>query len=153
MLFGARRRKPGKFELAQGGTLFLDEVGELPLAMQPKILRALEEKEIDRLGGTERLPVDVRIVAASNKNIPAEVRTGRFRQDLYFRLAVIPIVIPPLRERKEDIPVLARHFLRQFALEQKRAVPRLDEEAIGTLISYPWPGNVRELKTQCTRFR
>ncbi|MGI6163845.1 MAG: sigma-54-dependent transcriptional regulator [Bacillota bacterium] len=143
---GARRRKPGKFELAQGGTLFLDEVGELPLAMQPKILRALEEKEIDRLGGTERLPVDVRIVAASNKNIPAEVRTGRFRQDLYFRLAVIPIVIPPLRERKEDIPVLARHFLRQFALEQKRAVPRLDEEAIGTLISYPWPGNVRELK-------
>jgi DNA-binding NtrC family response regulator len=143
---GARRTKPGKFELAQGGTIFFDEVGELPLAMQPKILRALEEKEIDRLGGTQRLSVDVRVVAASNKNLPTEVRCSRFRQDLYFRLAVIPITIPPLRERKEDIPVLAKHFLRQFALEQKRAVPKLDDEAILTLISYPWPGNVRELR-------
>lgn len=143
---GARKRKPGKFEIAQGGTIFLDEVGELPLSMQPKILRVLEEKEIDRLGGTRRFPIDVRIVAASNKNLPQEVRRGRFRQDLYFRLAVLPITIPPLRERKEDIPVLAKHFLKEFARDQNKAPLKLDAQVIRTLVVYPWPGNVRELK-------
>lgn len=143
---GARRKKPGKFELAHGGTIFLDEVGELPLSMQPKILRALEEREIDRLGGTQRIPIDVRVVSASNKNLPSEVLAGAFRQDLYFRLAVIPVTVPPLRERKEDIPVLAKHFLKEYALEQKRPALELDEEAMATLLSYSWPGNVRELK-------
>ena len=143
---GARKPKPGKFEIAYGGTVFLDEVGELPLSMQPKILRVLEEKEIDRLGGTRRLPIDVRIVAASNKNLREEVRSGRFRQDLYFRLAVLPITIPPLRERKEDIPVLARHFLKEFARAQNKAPLKLDAQAINTLVAYPWPGNVRELR-------
>lgn len=143
---GAHKRKPGKFELANGGTIFLDEVGELPLSMQPKILRVLEEKEIDRLGGTHRVPVDFRVVSASNKNLPGEVLKGAFRQDLYFRIAVIPITVPPLRERKEDIPVLAKHFLREYAVEQKKPVPELDDEAVSTLLSYPWPGNVRELK-------
>ncbi len=143
---GARRRKLGKFELAQGGTIFLDEVGELPLSMQPKILRVLEEREVDRLGGTKSIPIDVRVVSASNKNLPSEVQKGTFRQDLYFRLAVIPVTIPPLRERKEDISVLAKYFLKEYALEQKKPVPELDEQAIATLLSYSWPGNVRELK-------
>ncbi len=143
---GARRPKPGKFEIAQGGTVFLDEVGELPLSMQPKILRVLEENQIDRLGGTRRLPIDVRIVAASNKNLREEVRRGRFRQDLYFRLAVFPITIPPLRERREDIPVLAKHFLRELARKQQQDPLRLDDAAMSTLVSYPWPGNVRELR-------
>ena len=133
---GARRRKLGKFELAQGGTIFLDEVGELPLSMQPKILRVLEEREVDRLGGTKSIPIDVRVVSASNKNLPLEVLKGTFRQDLYFRLAVIPVTIPPLRERKEDISVLAKYFLKEYALEQKRPVPELDEQAITTLLSY-----------------
>lgn len=143
---GARKTKPGKFELARGGTVFLDEVGELPLPMQPKILRVLEENQIDRLGGTKRLPIDVRVVAATNKDLREEVRKGRFRQDLYFRLAVFPITIPPLRERKEDIPVLAKHFLKEFAEERKATPLTIDDEAMDSLLSYPWPGNVRELK-------
>lgn len=143
---GARRAKPGKFELAHCGTVFLDEVGELPLPMQPKILRVLEENQIDRLGGTRRLPIDVRIVAATNKDLRDEVRNGRFRQDLYFRLAVFPITIPPLRERKEDIPVLAKHFLKEFAGKRNTAPLTIQEDAMDILVSYPWPGNVRELK-------
>ncbi len=143
---GARRTKPGKFELAHGGTVFLDEVGELPLPMQPKILRALEENQIDRLGGTRRLPIDVRIVAATNKDLREEVRTGKFRQDLYFRLAVFPITIPPLRERKEDIPVLVKHFLKEFAGKRNTAPLTIEDDAMDVLVSHPWPGNVRELK-------
>ena len=143
---GARKTKPGKFELAHGGTVFLDEVGELPLPMQPKILRVLEENQIDRLGGTRRLPIDVRVVAATNKDLREEVKQGRFRQDLYFRLAVFPITIPPLRERKEDIPVLAKHFLKEFADRRNMAALTIAEDAMEVLVSYPWPGNVRELK-------
>ena len=124
----------------------MDEVGELPLPMQPKILRVLEENQIDRLGGTKRLPIDVRVVAATNKDLREEVRKGRFRQDLYFRLAVFPITIPPLRERKEDVPVLAKHFLKEFAEERKATPLTIDDEAMDSLLSYPWPGNVRELK-------
>lgn len=143
---GARRRKLGKFEMADGGTLFLDEVGDLPLSMQPKILRAIEEKVIERLGGTQRIPVDVRVVAATNRDLRKEVQEGRFRQDLYFRLAVIPINVPPLRERREDIPVLVRHFLKEFCEKRGKLVPDVDDEAMRILVSYDWPGNVRELK-------
>ena len=143
---GARRRKPGRFEIADGGTIFLDEVGDLPLAMQPKILRAAEEKIIERLGGTRRIPVDVRIVAASNRDLRQEVKEGRFRQDLYFRLAVITVSIPPLRDRKEDILVLADHFLREFCTDLGRPSPSLSDAAASALLAHDWPGNVRELK-------
>ncbi len=143
---GARRRKPGRFELAHGGTLFLDEVGDLPLNMQPKILRVSEEKVIERLGGTSRIPVDVRIVAASNRDLRSEVSEGRFRQDLYFRLAVITVTIPPLRERKDDILVLASHFLREFCSDAGKPTPTLGEATTHALLAYNWPGNVRELK-------
>lgn len=143
---GARKRKPGRFEIADGGTIFLDEVGDLPLAMQPKILRAAEEKVIERLGGTRRIPVDVRIVAASNRDLRQEVKEGRFRQDLYFRLAVITMSIPPLRERKEDILVLADHFLQEFCADIGRPAPSLSDATNSALLAYDWPGNVRELK-------
>ncbi len=143
---GARKRKPGRFEIADGGTILLDEVGDLPLAMQPKILRAAEEKVIERLGGTRRIPVDVRIVAASNRDLRREVNEGRFRQDLYFRLAVITVSIPPLRERKEDILVLASHFLQEFCSDLGRQSPSLSDSTTDALLAYDWPGNVRELK-------
>lgn len=143
---GAKRRKPGKFELASGGTLFLDEVGDLPISMQPKILRAIEEKVIERLGGTQRVPVDVRVVAATNRDLRKEVLEERFRKDLYYRLAVICITVPPLRERPEDIPVLAKHFLKECCTKAGKLVPVLDDGAIASLVSYHWPGNVRELK-------
>ncbi|HAI86197.1 MAG TPA: hypothetical protein DCL63_04325 [Firmicutes bacterium] len=143
---GARKRKPGRFEIADGGTLFLDEVGDLPLAMQPKILRVAEEKVIERLGGTCRIPVDVRIVAASNRDLRDEVKEGRFRQDLYFRLAVITMSIPPLRERKDDILVLASHLLHEFCSNAGKPTPMLGEATTCALVAYDWPGNVRELK-------
>lgn len=143
---GARKRKPGRFEIADGGTILLDEVGDLPLAMQPKILRAAEEKVIERLGGTRRIPVDVRIVAASNRDLRQEVNEGRFRQDLYFRLAVITVSIPPLRERKRDILVLANHFLQEFCSDLGRQSPSLSNSTTDALLAYDWPGNVRELK-------
>jgi two-component system response regulator AtoC len=143
---GAGKRKPGRFEIADGGTILLDEVGDLPLAMQPKILRAAEEKVIERLGGTRRIPVDVRIVAASNRDLRREVNEGRFRQDLYFRLAVITVSIPPLRERKEDILVLASHFLQEFCSDLGRQSPSLSDSTTDALLAYDWPGNVRELK-------
>ena len=143
---GARKRKPGRFEIADGGTIFLDEVGDLPLAMQPKILRAAEEKVIERLGGTRRIPVDVRIVAASNRDLRQEVKEGRFRQDLYFRLAVITVSIPPLRDRKEDILVLADYFLQEFCTDLGRPSPLLSNATARALLSHDWPGNVRELK-------
>jgi len=143
---GARRRKPGKFELAGGGTVFLDEVADLPLSMQPKILRVLEDKLVERLGGTKPVEVDLRVVAATNRDLKNEVQEGRFRRDLYFRLAVIPITIPPLRERKEDIPILLRHFLRESCERIGRPLPLVSREAMEHLVSYHWPGNVRELK-------
>ncbi|MDI7248318.1 MAG: sigma-54 dependent transcriptional regulator [Bacillota bacterium] len=143
---GARKRRPGKFEMADGGTLFLDEVGDLHPSLQPKILRVIEEKVVERLGGNQRVPVDVRVVAATNRDLKKEVQEGRFRQDLYFRLAVIPITIPPLRERPEDIPVLVRHFLKESCQKSRKLVPSVDNEAMRALVSYDWPGNVRELK-------
>ena len=142
---GAVGRKPGKFEVAHKGTLFLDEIGDLPLALQAKILRALEERRFERVGGNQLLHVDVRIVAATNKSLRAGVAAKRFREDLYFRLSVFPITIPPLRERHEDVPILARHFVERFSRDMKKPVT-LAPSAVEELQKYRWPGNVRELQ-------
>ncbi len=142
---GARESRRGRFREADGGTLFLDEVGEIPLALQPKLLRSLETGEIERVGGGSGR-VDVRVIAATNRDLEAEVAAGRFRQDLYYRLLVVPIRVPPLRERREDIPVLARHFL-AAACRRNRIRPRdLGRDALEILERSPWPGNVRELR-------
>jgi formate hydrogenlyase transcriptional activator len=148
---GADQRRPGRFELANGGTLFLDEIGEMPVEAQAKLLRVLEERMVDRVGGTRPVPVDVRIVAATNSDLVAAVQEGRFRQDLYYRLHVFPIELPPLRERREDIPLLARHFLEAYRSKLKRPVLELDPESMAKLISYNWPGNVRELQNVIER--
>src|SRR5207248_3999961 len=143
---GASARKPGKFELAHHGTLFLDEIGDLPLSLQAKILRALEEKRFERVGGTASVQVDVRLVAATNKGLRAAVAAKRFREDLYFRLSVFPITIPPLRERAADIPVLARYFVDRFCRDMKKKSLVLSPAALEQLQGYRWPGNVRELQ-------
>ena len=143
---GAVARKPGKFEMAHRGTLFLDEIGDLPLTLQAKILRALEEKRFERVGGTASVQVDVRLVAATNKGLRAAVAARRFREDLYFRLSVFPISIPPLRERTGDIPLLARHFVDRFCRDLKKKPLVLSPEAFEQLQAYRWPGNVRELQ-------
>jgi DNA-binding NtrC family response regulator len=143
---GAAGRKPGKFELAHRGTLFLDEIGDMPLSLQPKILRALEEKNFERVGGTALLHVDVRVVAATNKHLKAQVAARQFREDLYFRLSVFPITIPPLRERPDDITMLARHFIERFSRDLNKKPLGLADSAVDELRAYPWPGNVRELQ-------
>ena len=143
---GAAGRKPGKFEMAHRGTLFLDEIGDLPMSLQAKILRALEEKKFERVGGTALLSVDVRLVAATNKGLRAAVAARRFREDLYFRLSVFPITIPPLRDRPGDIPVLARYFVDRFCRDLKKRPFALSPAALEQLQAYPWPGNVRELQ-------
>ncbi len=143
---GASARKPGKFELAHRGTLFLDEIGELPLLLQPKILRALEEKQFERVGGTLPLKVDVRVVAATNRHLKAAVAARQYREDLFFRLSVFPIVIPPLRERARDIITLARYFIDRFCRELNKPPLALSPSAEQELLAYPWPGNVRELQ-------
>ncbi|SHF72467.1 two-component system, NtrC family, response regulator AtoC [Desulfofundulus australicus DSM 11792] len=146
---GAGARKPGKFELAHRGTIFLDEIGELSLATQAKLLRVLQEKEFERVGGTEIIRVDVRILAATNKNLEECVQEGTFREDLYFRLKVVTIWVPPLRERMEDVPLLARAFLQKYSREQNKNVTDFSPEAMALLMQYDWPGNVRELKNVC----
>jgi DNA-binding NtrC family response regulator len=143
---GAANRKPGKFEVAHRGTLFLDEIGDLPLPLQAKILRALEEKRFERVGGTASLQVDVRVVAATNRNLKAAVAARQYREDLYFRLSVFPISIPPLRDRAEDIPTLARYFIDRFCRDLNKKALMLAPSAIGDLSAYAWPGNVRELQ-------
>jgi DNA-binding NtrC family response regulator len=143
---GAAQRKPGRFELAHRGTLFLDEIGDLPLALQAKILRALEQKQFERVGGTQSLHVDVRVVAATNRNLKQRVADRQFREDLYFRLSVFPIEIPPLRERGSDVLMLARHFVEKFSKDLNKKPLSLAPGAIGDLTAYPWPGNVRELQ-------
>jgi formate hydrogenlyase transcriptional activator len=143
---GALRDKPGRFELADGGTLFLDEIAELPLAMQAKLLRVLQEQEVERVGDTRVRKVDVRIIAATNLDLKKEVDGKRFRLDLFYRLTVFPIQVPPLRERREDIPPLAIHFVRQSARRIKRPEPRITQAALNQLAAYDWPGNVRELQ-------
>ena len=149
---GASGTKKGKFEIADKGTLFLDEIGDLSLGLQGKVLRVIEQRQFERVGGTETRSVDIRLVAATNKDLNALVAVGSFRQDLFFRLAVFPVTVPPLRERKEDIPILARHFIRKFAAEQKRRGPlALPPETVRALCAYAWPGNVRELENSIER--
>jgi DNA-binding NtrC family response regulator len=148
---GAIRTKPGKVELAAGGTLFLDEVTELPLALQPKLLRVLQEREFERVGGTRTLRADVRLIAATNRDLTSAIAEGRFRQDLYYRLNVVTLKIPPLRDRADDILPLAEHFLRRLALESGRPEIRFSPEARGALSRYGWPGNVRELSNVVER--
>ena len=142
----AIRTRPGRFELADGGTIFLDEIGEMDMSLQVKILRALQEKEIERVGGTKIMKVDVRVVAATNRDLEAEVAAGRFREDLFYRLNVIPMQLPPLRERDGDVLLLAEHFLQRFCKAKNRKTMTLAEETKELLLTYSWPGNVRELE-------
>jgi Nif-specific regulatory protein len=148
---GAVSQTKGKFELADGGTLFLDEVGDLAPHLQAKLLRVLQEREFQRVGGSRDIRVDVRVVAATNRDLREAMRTGRFREDLYYRLNVVAITIPPLRERKDDIPALAERFLVRYAREVNRAPCRLSEEALQALMAHDWPGNVRELQNAIER--
>jgi transcriptional regulator with GAF, ATPase, and Fis domain len=148
---GAMKDKPGRFELADGGTLFLDEIGEVPLAMQAKLLRVLQEQEIERVGDTRVRKVNVRIVAATNRDLKKEVAAGRFRQDLFYRLGVFPLEVPPLRERSEDIAPLAAHFVGLAAKRMNRPVPRFTKAHAGQLAAHDWPGNIRELQNTVER--
>ena len=148
---GAVSSKPGRFELADGGTLFLDEIGEIPLEMQVKLLRALQESEFERVGGVTTTRVDVRLVAATNKDLLSDVKAGGFREDLYYRLNVVPINLPPLRERTEDIPLLVEHFLEKYNERLHKAVEALSDEAMDRLMKYGWPGNIRELENVLER--
>jgi two-component system NtrC family response regulator len=145
---GAVKDKEGKFELADNGTLFLDEIVDLRIDLQAKILRALQEREVDRVGGAKPIPVDARVLAATNKDIDRAVKEGRFREDLYYRLSVITLRMPPLRERRDDVPLLVNHFLKKF---NKGPEARVDAEALSSLTSYGWPGNVRELENVIER--
>jgi len=148
---GAVADRRGKFELADGGTLFLDEIGDMSVKTQAKVLRALQEQVVEPVGGTSSVKVDVRVIAATNKDLPTEIRAGRFREDLYFRLNVIPIFVPPLRDRDSDIPQLAEHFMTEFAREYGRRPKKLDAGAATGLRAYRWPGNVRELRNVIER--
>lgn len=143
---GAHQQRPGRFELANGGTLFLDEIGEMPLEAQAKLLRVLEDGQVDRVGGTHSVPVDVRIIAATNADLVTAIGEGRFRPDLFYRLHVFPIVLPPLRDRPEDIPLLAQHFLEQYRVKLKRPPLELSAQSMQRLVQYSWPGNIRELQ-------
>ena len=152
-LFGIERgvatgveARPGRFEVASGGTLFLDEIGDMPLTLQAKLLRVLQEREIERVGGRRRIPIDVRILAATHANLTSRIARGDFREDLYYRLRVVEVVLPPLRERREDIPRLARHFLERFAAREGRDVPTLDRDAYASLLAHDFSGNIRELE-------
>ncbi|MFN3396018.1 MAG: sigma-54-dependent transcriptional regulator [Thermodesulfovibrionales bacterium] len=148
---GATARKKGLFEATNGGTLFLDEIGDLPLLTQSKILRVLQEKEIRRLGGRDAIKVDVRIIAATNKDLEKEMKEGRFREDLYYRLRVVTIELPPLRHRREDIPALVKHFIEKYNNEFGKRVKGIDSSAMKALSEYPWPGNIRQLESVIER--
>jgi formate hydrogenlyase transcriptional activator len=148
---GAISQKIGRLELAEGGTLFLDEVGEIPLELQPKLLRVLQDQEFERLGSNRTIKVNVRLVAATNRNLAERIAQNQFRSDLYYRLSVFPIVLPPLRERKEDIPLLVRHFVRQFAERMDRHIESIPHATMDALQAWPWPGNVRELENLMER--
>lgn len=148
---GAVAQKPGRFELANQGTLFLDEIAEIPPSLQVKLLRVLQEREFERIGGTKSIKVDVRLVAATNKNLEAAVAAREFREDLYYRLQVIQVFVPPLRERREDIPALVEHFIAKYNQENGRKVQSVSQEALDLLMRYPFPGNVRELENAIER--
>jgi two-component system response regulator HydG len=143
---GAIKTKLGRFELADGGTLFLDEIGDVPLSMQVKLLRVLQEQEFERVGGEQTIKVNVRVISATHKNLDQEVAAGRFRQDFYYRLHVVPLQLPPLRERREDIPLLVHHFIEKLAPKTNPSVRGMADDALGRLMAYAWPGNVRELE-------
>jgi formate hydrogenlyase transcriptional activator len=143
---GALAQKIGRFEMAHRGTLFLDEVGDIPIDLQPKLLRALQEKSFERLGGTRTIPIDVRLVAATNRDLKQMMGDKLFRSDLYYRLKVFPIVTPPLRDHPEDIPLLARHFTKKYAEKMDRKIDKIPAETMKALVSWTWPGNVRELE-------
>ncbi|MFH1156695.1 MAG: sigma 54-interacting transcriptional regulator [Pseudomonadota bacterium] len=148
---GADKRREGRFKQADHGTIFLDEIGETSPRMQAKLLRVLQEREVQRVGGEETLKVDVRVIAATNRNILKEVTEGHFREDLYYRLNVMPLIVPPLRERQDDIPLLTQHFLKKFNEKNRKAVKGFVPQAMDMLINYPWPGNVRELENTLER--
>jgi DNA-binding NtrC family response regulator len=148
---GALASKPGKFELADKGTLFLDEIGDVPAPIQVKLLRVLQEREFERLGGTKTLKVDIRMIAATNRDLRAALEEGTFREDLYYRLNVVPIDIPPLREHKEDIPELVNHFLARFAADNEKEIEGITPAAVSVLMEYHWPGNVRQLENSVER--
>ncbi len=148
---GANTSKPGRFEAAEGGTLVLDEIGELPLPVQGKLLRALQERTVDRLGGSRPIPVDVRVIALTNRDLATEVKEGRFREDLYYRLNVIPLQLPPLRERTGDLSLLAAHFAERYSRENDRATPQLSPSFLTALNRHTWPGNIRELENAIQR--
>jgi two-component system, NtrC family, response regulator AtoC len=148
---GAVGAKPGRFELAHGGTLFLDEIGEIPVEMQVKLLRVLQESEFERVGGIKTIKVDVRLVTATNRDLLEEIAAGNFREDLFYRLNVVPIQIPPLRERREDIPLLAEHFIAKFNERLKKQIVSISPEAVAELVGYNWPGNIRELENLMER--
>jgi len=148
---GAVGSKPGRFELAHGGSLFLDEIGEIPVEMQVKLLRVLQESEFERVGGIKTIKVDVRLITATNRDLAAEIATGGFRDDLYYRLNVVPIHLPPLRERREDIPLLVDHFITRFNERLKKQISGAEQEAVERLIAHSWPGNIRELENVIER--
>ena len=148
---GATERKKGLFEEAEGGTLFLDEIGDLDLALQAKLLRVLQERKIKPVGDTQMKDIDVRIIAATHKDLKKSIAEGNFREDLYYRLAVIPIVVPPLRHRQEDIPLLAQHFLNKYSVMNNKLVTGFSFDTIQRLVAMPWPGNVRELENLVER--
>ncbi|MGA2959107.1 MAG: sigma-54 dependent transcriptional regulator [Thermodesulfobacteriota bacterium] len=143
---GALTKKRGKFDLSNGGTIFLDEIADMSLKTQAKILRILQEQKFERVGGTEMIYVDVRVIAATNRDLKEEIQKTKFREDLYYRLNVIPIVVPPLRDRKTDIPLLVEHFIAEFCLDNNKELKKISPEAMSLLVAYSWPGNVRELK-------
>jgi transcriptional regulator with PAS, ATPase and Fis domain len=148
---GAIKDRPGRFELAQGGTIFLDDIDDVPTAMQVKLLRVLQNRTIERLGGTRTIPIDVRVITGSKRDLKQMVQEGKFRDDLFYRLNVIPITLPPLRERREDIPILVDHFIKRY-FRQRGEEPRTISPAVAqSFMRYPWPGNVRELENACER--
>ena len=148
---GAVAQKKGRLEMAEGGVVFLDEIGELAPSLQVKLLRVLQEREFERLGGSHPIPVDIRLIAATNKDLAQAVKAGTFREDLYYRLNVVSLVVPPLRERSEDIPILAEYFVSKFAVKCKVKAKKFAPEAISSLMHYDWPGNVRELENAIER--
>jgi len=148
---GAVQSKPGRFELADGGTLFLDEIGEVPGEMQVKLLRAIQESEFERVGGVKTTKVQVRLVAATSRDLTKEIAAGRFREDLYYRLNVVPVKLPPLRERRDDIPLLVEHFRQKYNARLKKNVERVEDDALAALAAYSWPGNIRELENVLER--
>ena len=148
---GAIKDRPGRFELAEGGTIFLDDIDDVPLSMQVKLLRVLQNRTIERLGGTRPIPVNVRVIAGSKRDLKQLVGEGKFREDLFYRLNVLPVTLPPLRERREDVPVLMEHFLKQYFRRRDEDVPAISDAVKQAFMRYSWPGNVRELENACER--